>query len=140
MKLLKVIRASNKAMDKRLKALEKKIGKKSRQSDNEEQPDDNEGGAAREPHVGVLVVRVPVDALVYLDGLRTRTANQAVRTFFTPRLRDRSRYIYHVRAEITRHGRVRSESRRVVLHAGSRVNVSFLSLEKGHGTVATRSR
>jgi uncharacterized protein (TIGR03000 family) len=141
MKTLKGISASNKAMEKRLKALEKKAGIKSQQDENEEdQQDENEQGAAVQRHVAILVVRVPVDARVFLDGQRTRTANQEVRTFVTPKLDDGSRYIYNVRAEITRDGQVRSESRRVAFYAGNRVNVSFPALEKDRTTVAARSR
>jgi uncharacterized protein (TIGR03000 family) len=77
---------------------------------------------------------------VYLNGRRTLPANQAVRTFVTPKLNDRSRYIYEVRAEITRDGQVRSQSRRVALYAGSRVSVSFPALDKDRAMVASRSR
>jgi hypothetical protein len=50
---------------------------KSKQSDNEEMsPDENERAADVQPSVATLIVRVPVDARVYLDGRRTRSANQ----------------------------------------------------------------
>jgi uncharacterized protein (TIGR03000 family) len=141
MKTLKDINASSKAMEKRLKALEKKVGIKPQPDDNDDdQPDDNKEAATVQPHVAILVVRVPADARVYLDGRRTRTANKSVRTFVTPKLDGRSRYVYNVRAEITRNGQVRSASRRVVFHAGSRVNIAFPALEKEHTKVAIRSR
>jgi uncharacterized protein (TIGR03000 family) len=132
------------AMEKRLKALEKKAGLKSPDADEEqmspEDKEENEEPVAVQPNVATLVIRVPADARVYLDGRRTRTANQAVRTFVTPKLADGSRYVYEVRAEIIRDGRVHSETRRVAFYAGSKVNVSFPALEKSSTTVAARSR
>jgi uncharacterized protein (TIGR03000 family) len=106
----------------------------------EDPPNANEEATARQRDVAILVVRVPVDARVYLNGRRTRPAHQAVRTFVTPKLNARSRYFFDVRAEITRDGRVRSQSRRVAVYAGSRVNVSFPALNKDRATVASRSR
>ena len=50
---------------------------KSKQSDNEEMsPDENQKAAAVQPSFATLIVRVPVDARVYLDGRGTRSANQ----------------------------------------------------------------
>src|SRR5262249_29079369 len=95
---------------------------------------------AVQPNVATLVIRVPADAHVYLDGRRTRTANQAVRTFVTPKLADGSRYVYEVRAEIIRDGRVRSETRRVAFYVGSKVDVSFRAWKNPPTRLAPRPR
>jgi uncharacterized protein (TIGR03000 family) len=141
MKTLETIRDGTDTLEKRLKNLESKVAPQEKQPEKQKDPKKAEEDAqALQPHRAVLVVHVPVDARVFLNGRPTRTANQTVRTFITPKLEDDARYSLEVRVEITRDGQARSETRRVFFCTGSRVNVSFPDLENQPATIAARSR
>lgn len=75
-----------------------------------------------------LVVEVPVDAKLYIDGRLMKTGSKR-RTFSTPLLEPGQLYYYDVRAEIAREGQPYSETRRVIVKAGERVDTSFHGME-----------
>jgi uncharacterized protein (TIGR03000 family) len=141
MKTLEKIRVGNEALEKRLKNLENKVAPGEKHLEMPEDPkQDEKETEAIQPHRATLVVRVPVDARVFLEGQPTRTANRKVRTFITPKLEEGARYSFEVRVEITRDGQARSETRRVFFRAGNRVNVAFADLENEPATIAARIR
>jgi uncharacterized protein (TIGR03000 family) len=80
-----------------------------------------------------ITVRLPANAKLYVDDVPAPQTS-ARQTFDTPRLEPGRVYYYMLRAETTLNGRARSESRRVELQAGKRVEVDFTDL----ATVASR--
>jgi uncharacterized protein (TIGR03000 family) len=71
-----------------------------------------------------LTVRLPADAKLFVNGVACPLAD-ATRSFATPKLQAGRDYYYTLRAEITRDGRVQTQTRRVDVAAGQRVNVRF---------------
>jgi uncharacterized protein (TIGR03000 family) len=85
--------------------------------------------AAAAAHV---TVRLPENARLYVNEVPA--PQTARRGFDTPRLDPGKTYYYTLRAETSRDGNTRSESRRVELRAGQQVEVDFTELS----AVATR--
>ena len=84
-------------------------------------------GASLGPTVGdsgSITVWVPADAKVTINGLATR-ATGSKRQFVSFGLQPGLSYRYEIRAEITREGRVVSDTRTVTLTAGQRGAVAF---------------
>jgi uncharacterized protein (TIGR03000 family) len=74
-----------------------------------------------------IVVRVPADATIYVDG-RWANLSSAVRTFVTPELPPDKEYFYTIKAEVSRKGRVIQASKRVTFRGGDEVQVDFRDL------------
>jgi uncharacterized protein (TIGR03000 family) len=71
-----------------------------------------------------ITVRLPAEARLYIDGNLVPLTSDT-RTFSTPALERGRRYFYTMRMEIDRDGQPASESRRVIVAAGERVDVNF---------------
>jgi uncharacterized protein (TIGR03000 family) len=80
-----------------------------------------ERAAARTSRV---TVRLPEDARLYVDGT-VCPLTSGTRSFETPALEPGRSYYYTLKAEVTRDGQPRSESKRVMVQAGTQVDVSF---------------
>jgi uncharacterized protein (TIGR03000 family) len=76
-----------------------------------------------------LIVTLPADAKLYVDD-RPTTAISERRVFNTPGLADGQEYYYILRAEVVRDGKMRSKTKRVLLHAGDAIETSFAELEE----------
>jgi uncharacterized protein (TIGR03000 family) len=64
-----------------------------------------------------IVVRLPADARLTVDGNATRSTD-SVRTFISPPLQPGKEYTYTLRAEVTRDGKKTERSRDVTVRAG----------------------
>jgi len=73
-----------------------------------------------------LVVRLPADARLTIDGEATRSAS-GTRWFVSPPLEPGKTYHYELKAEVTRGGKRLTETRRVAVRAGqgSAVTMAF---------------
>jgi uncharacterized protein (TIGR03000 family) len=76
------------------------------------------------PAAARITVRVPEDARLFVDDVACPLTS-ATRAFDTPVLQPGREYYYTLRAEITRNGERRTESKRVVVAPGRRVTVEF---------------
>jgi uncharacterized protein (TIGR03000 family) len=74
-----------------------------------------------------IVVEVPADARLYIDGQLMRTAGIR-RTYSTPQLETGQKYFYDMRVESVRDGEPVTENRRVILQAGDVIEASFRDL------------
>lgn len=82
-----------------------------------------------------LVVAVPADAKLYVDGQLTRQT-AASRTIVTPALENGSEYKYTLKVELVRDGKTVTDTKDVAFRAGSTVKVDFNLV----GSTATASR
>jgi uncharacterized protein (TIGR03000 family) len=71
-----------------------------------------------------ITLRVPAGAQVFFDGDTTRQTG-AVRRFVSPPLPHGSDYHYAVRVEWKEGGQSVTQTRRLTVHAGDQVNMSF---------------
>jgi uncharacterized protein (TIGR03000 family) len=71
-----------------------------------------------------LVVKVPADAKLYIDGKLMKTTS-AKRTFRTPALQKGQTYYYVLRTEVVREGQAVSETKRVLVRPGRTVWTTF---------------
>jgi uncharacterized protein (TIGR03000 family) len=88
-----------------------------------------EGSAAKDAK---LIVDLPPDAKLFIDDQPMKVTSQHV-IFMTPELQLGKTYYYDVRAEIVQDGKVVSDTKRVVFHAGDDLKESFARL----GTATT---
>ncbi len=84
---------------------------------------------------GSLVVNVPADAKVFVNGLPT-TSTGSQRTYVSKGLVPGQTYTYEVRAEVVRNGKTVSDTKSVKLTAGQEYAVAF-SLDSTNEKVAT---
>jgi uncharacterized protein (TIGR03000 family) len=75
-----------------------------------------------------VLVSLPADAKLYVDGQLTRTADKAFRTFMTPDLEDGMEYRYVMKAEVVRDGQTQTETQTVIVKAGMEARTEFGSL------------
>jgi uncharacterized protein (TIGR03000 family) len=85
---------------------------------------------AADPTAAMLNVRVPTDAVVWLEGNPTKQSG-ASRLFVSPPLERGHDYTYEVRARWKDNGRDVEETRTLTVHAGDRLNVAFPSADAG---------
>ena len=76
------------------------------------------------PDVGYLIVDVPADAKVFVNGHATTSTGEH-RQYVSHGLEAGMRYEYQVRVEIVRDGKPVSETKTVQLSAGSQADVAF---------------
>jgi len=69
-------------------------------------------------------IAVPTGASIWFDGVAT-TQQGALRRFISPRIEPDHEYVYNVTAKWTSNGKDIAQSRRLVVHAGDVVNVTF---------------
>ena len=72
-----------------------------------------------------LVVRLPADAKLYVDGQVTRTVGQEIRTYRTPELEFGQDYVYTLKIEVVRQGKTLTESKKVLVRAGKTSEAAF---------------
>ncbi len=90
-------------------------------------PDAPKKDGAMAPNVGRMVVEVPVDAKLFIDGQLMKTSTER-RSFRTPELVPGQQYFYDLRAEVTIDGKTEVETQRVVIQGGATAQASFPKL------------
>jgi uncharacterized protein (TIGR03000 family) len=80
--------------------------------------------AAAEGKPARIEVRLPDDAALWFDGVKTKQKGEA-RTFVTPPLAPGQEYAYDLRAEWREKDQSVTEARHVTIRAGDRVTVDF---------------
>ncbi len=83
-----------------------------------------------------VIVSLPAEAKLFVDGQLTRTSDKAVRTFMTPELEEGVEYRYVMKAEIVRNGQTQTETQTVIVKAGTEARAEFATL----GDLQTASR
>jgi uncharacterized protein (TIGR03000 family) len=83
-----------------------------------------EGSAAKGAK---LIVDLPADAKLFIDDRPMNVTTQHV-VFMTPELQAGKTYYYDIRAEVVQNGKVVSDTKRVVFHAGDDLRESFARL------------
>ena len=73
---------------------------------------------------GVLAVRVPADAKVFVNGLET-TSTGSYRQYASRNLKPGSSYNYEVRAEVVRNGEPVTETKTATISAGNSAELAF---------------
>ncbi len=76
-----------------------------------------------------MILDVPEDARVYVNGTLTKTASNR-RVYYSPRLEAGQSYFYEVRIEVEREGKTYTENKRVIVKAGDDHKESFADLGK----------
>jgi uncharacterized protein (TIGR03000 family) len=71
-----------------------------------------------------IVVSLPADARLIVDGTPTTSTSER-RTLVTPVLENGTTYVYTMQAEVTREGRVMTQSQQVTVRGGETSNVQF---------------
>ncbi len=89
-----------------------------------EKKDMPKGGEKKTSAPATIVVNVPEDARVTIDGNST-TQTSARRVFITPDLDLNSEYVYTFRAEIVREGRSVVDTQTVTVRGGNTTEVPF---------------
>jgi uncharacterized protein (TIGR03000 family) len=79
-------------------------------------------GAVNVP--ATIIVSLPADARLTVDGAMTTSTSER-RTLMTPVLEGDSTYVYTMQAEITREGRVLTQTQQVTVRGGMTSNVQF---------------
>lgn len=72
-----------------------------------------------------IIVKLPADAKLFVDGQTTKTSDKDVREFVTPDLQAGIEYKYVMKAEVTRDGVPITETRHVVIRSGDDLKVNF---------------
>jgi uncharacterized protein (TIGR03000 family) len=71
-----------------------------------------------------IVISLPADARLIVDGASTSSTSER-RTLVTPVLEGDSTYVYTMQAEVTREGRVLTQTQQVTVRGGETSNVQF---------------
>jgi uncharacterized protein (TIGR03000 family) len=79
-------------------------------------------GAVNVP--ATIIVSLPTDARLSVDGTMTTSTSER-RTLVTPVLEGDSTYVYTMQAEVTREGRVMTQTQQVTVRGGEISNVQF---------------
>jgi uncharacterized protein (TIGR03000 family) len=93
-------------------------------------PKDKKGTEEVSNAPATLVVSLPADARLTVDGNATR-ATSARRTFVTPALEVGGEYTYTLRAEVAQDGQVAVQTQNVTVRAGETTEVSFTFASQG---------
>jgi uncharacterized protein (TIGR03000 family) len=80
--------------------------------------------AAIQGNPATVTVALPADATLYANGIRTMQKSEE-RKFVTPAMEPNQRYHYIFTAEIERDGQVLTETKKVEVWSGAKVNVDF---------------
>jgi uncharacterized protein (TIGR03000 family) len=100
---------------------QQKMDDKKGDKDQDEDEDDKEVRSSRRAR---LIVKVPANAKLYIDGHLTKATSRK-RVFRTPDLESGQMYYYILRVEIVRDGKKVTQTRRVLVSAGQEVRASF---------------
>lgn len=77
---------------------------------------------------GRLVVELPADAKLFIDGQPTKTPS-ATRVFQTPDLQPGETYYYVLRAEVVRNGQTLTQTQRVTMRPGQESRADFNGMD-----------
>ena len=89
------------------------------------EPKGGEGGEQVSlPNSATLVVSVPADAKLAVDGYLTASTS-AVRTLTSPVLENGKEYVYTLKAEVVRDGKTVTTTKEVAVHSGDLVKVAM---------------
>jgi uncharacterized protein (TIGR03000 family) len=99
-------------------------------------PADPGTGTTPDPNKGGLKVNVPADALVYVNGILTKSTGTD-RTYVSRGLLAGMKYTYEVRAEAIRDGAKIEETKVVALKAGETIAVAFSNLQPAKSVETT---
>jgi uncharacterized protein (TIGR03000 family) len=80
--------------------------------------------AADDAATATVVIKLPADAKLYFDDRPTSSAG-AERTYVTPGLTPGKEYVYQVKIEYVRDGRMMTQTKSVGVHAGQTSRVEF---------------
>jgi uncharacterized protein (TIGR03000 family) len=80
--------------------------------------------AADDAAAATVVIKLPADAKLYFDDRPTRQTG-AERTYVTPELTPGKEYVYQVKIEYTRDGRMMTQAKSVSVRAGQTSRVEF---------------
>jgi uncharacterized protein (TIGR03000 family) len=69
-------------------------------------------------------LRVPADAEIWVDGVRTRQTGEK-RYFYSPPLKPGEKYSYNIRVVTKKDGKPIEQNRRIPVHAGANVRLDF---------------
>jgi uncharacterized protein (TIGR03000 family) len=83
---------------------------------------------AAKSNTAQLVVELPADAKLFIDGHDTK-ASTSRRVFNTPKLETGETYYYEVKAQLVRDGKTYSETKRVTIKANETSKASFTESE-----------
>jgi uncharacterized protein (TIGR03000 family) len=86
--------------------------------------DKPDGGEAMAPSAATIVVSLPTDAKLFVDGVPTKSVS-ANRVFVSPALEKGMEYSYTLKAEVVRDGQPVTMSKKVAVEAGKTINVSL---------------
>jgi uncharacterized protein (TIGR03000 family) len=84
-----------------------------------------------------LIVTLPADAKLYVDGKPMRTLSER-RVFHSPQLAPGQLYYYNLRAEVVRDGRTITREQRVVVRGGSVTQTSFTDVPDDGPTITVQ--
>ena len=101
--------------------------------------DDKKSSQAQSPTRARLIVNVPERAEVFIEGQRMKTKSRR-RAFRTPELTPGQRYVYSVRAEVTRNGKKEVRVKRIFIRPGEQVIATFDDLHAAEPSVRTVSK
>jgi uncharacterized protein (TIGR03000 family) len=85
-------------------------------------------GSGTEEVRASLVVELPADAKLFVDGQAMKTTSPT-RRFVTPPLQRGQAYFYDLRAEVVRDGQTLTQSRRVIVRPGEDARATFTDLQ-----------
>lgn len=86
-----------------------------------------------------LIVSVPKDAKLFIDDQLMKATSDR-RVFRTPTLDKDQTYYYVLRAEVVRDGKTLSETKQVIVKAGSEISASFSELQNSATATASADR
>ncbi len=75
-------------------------------------------------NAATIIVSLPADARLIVDGASTTSTSER-RTLVTPELEAGATYVYTMQAEVTREGRVMTQTQQVTVRGGETSNVQF---------------
>ena len=90
--------------------------------------DDVQASRKASPRQATVVVHLPADAKLYVDGKKANLTSKT-RSFITPELQKNQDYYYTVKAEVRRDGVAKEQSKRVFVRAGTVTHVNLNALE-----------
>jgi uncharacterized protein (TIGR03000 family) len=85
-------------------------------------------GTSLLPNTARVVVELPADATLYIDGKPMKTTSNR-RVFRTPELEPGQFYYYTVKAQVIRDGQPVEETKRVIVRAGEVAEARFGNME-----------
>jgi uncharacterized protein (TIGR03000 family) len=80
------------------------------------------------PNQATVIVQVPADAQLYIDGMQAPLTS-ATRSFITPDLRQGQDYVYTLKAVVDRNGEKKERTEKVFVRAGQESRVDLRNLD-----------